>query len=54
VLLAAVARGDIPLHVDVSLLLDIALGTLLWGRLRGEEPTAATLDALADLLVRSA
>jgi len=47
-------RGDIPLHVDVSLLLDIALGTLLWRRLRGEEPTAAALDALTDLLVGSA
>ena len=54
VLLAAAARGDIPLHVDVSLLLDIALGTLLWRRLRGEEPTAAALDALTDLLVGSA
>ena len=36
VLLAAAARGDIPLHVDVSLVLDIALGTLLWRRLRGK------------------
>ena len=54
VLLAAAARGDIPLHVDVSLLLDIALGTLLWRRLRGEEPTAAALDALTDLLIGSA
>jgi AcrR family transcriptional regulator len=54
VLLAAAARGDIPLHVDVSLLLDIALGALLWRRLRGEEPTDAALDALTDLLVGSA
>ena len=54
VLLAAAARGDIPLHVDVSLVLDIALGTLLWRRLRGEEPTAAALDALTDLLIGSA
>lgn len=51
VLLAATARGDIPLHVDVPLLLDIALGALLWRRLRGEEPTDAALDALAELLV---
>jgi AcrR family transcriptional regulator len=54
VLLAAAARGDIPLHVDVSLLLDVAVGTLLWRRLRGEEPSDATLSALADLLIGSA
>jgi predicted phosphoribosyltransferase len=53
VLLAAAARGDIPLTVDVSLLLDVALGTLLWRRLRGEEPTDAALSALAELLVGS-
>lgn len=51
VLLAATARGDIPLRLDVSLLLDVALGTLLWRRLRGEPPTDAALDALAELLV---
>jgi len=33
---------------------DIALGALLWRRLRGEEPTDATLDALTNLLVGSA
>jgi AcrR family transcriptional regulator len=53
VLLAAAARGDIPHDADVPLLLDVALGTLLWRRLRGEEPTDAFLDALADLLVAS-
>jgi AcrR family transcriptional regulator len=52
VLLAAAARGDIPHDADVALLLDVALGTLLWRRLRGEEPTDAVLDALTDLLVR--
>jgi AcrR family transcriptional regulator len=53
VLLAAAARGDIPHDADVPLLLDVALGTLLWRRLRGEEPTDAVLDALAALLVAS-
>ena len=53
VLLAAAARGDLPLHLDVSLLLDVALGALLWRRLRGEDPTDATLDTLTDLLIGS-
>jgi AcrR family transcriptional regulator len=51
VVLAAAARGDIPHDTDVPLLLDVALGTLLWRRLRGEEPTDAVLDALTDVLV---
>jgi AcrR family transcriptional regulator len=51
VLMAAAARGSIPHDADVALLLDVALGTLLWRRLRGEEPTDAVLDALTDLLV---
>jgi AcrR family transcriptional regulator len=54
VLLAAASRGDIPLHIDVSLLLDVALGALLWRRLRGEEPTDAALSALVELLVGAA
>ena len=53
VLLAAAARGDLPLHLDVSLLLDVALGALLWRRLRGEDPTDAALDTLTDLLIGS-
>jgi AcrR family transcriptional regulator len=51
VLLAATARGDLPHDVDVPLLLDVAFGTLLLRRLRGEEPTDDVLDALTDLLV---
>jgi AcrR family transcriptional regulator len=51
VVMAAAAHGDIPHDVDVALLLDVALGTLLWRRLRGEEPTDAVLDALAGVLV---
>jgi AcrR family transcriptional regulator len=54
VLLAAAARGDLPHDADVALLLDIALGTLLWRRLRGEDPTDAVLDALTDVLARPA
>ena len=53
VLLAAAARGDLPLHLDVSLLLDVALGALLWRRLWGEDPTDAALDTLTDLLIGS-
>lgn len=53
VLMSAAANGDIPHDVDVALLLDVALGTLLWRRLRGEVPTDAVLDALTDLLVGS-
>jgi hypothetical protein len=41
------------LHLDVSLLLDVALGALLWRRLRGEDPTDAALDTLTDLLIGS-
>lgn len=51
VLLAATARGDLPPGVDVGLLVDAALGALLLRRLRGEDPTEAALDALADLLL---
>jgi AcrR family transcriptional regulator len=51
VLLAATARGDLPPGVDVGLLVDAALGALLLRRLRGEDPTESTLDALADLLL---
>lgn len=51
VLMTAAAHGDLPHDVDVTLLLDVALGTLLWRRLRGAEPTAAVVDALTDLLI---
>jgi AcrR family transcriptional regulator len=50
VLLTAAARRDLPHDVDVTLLLDAALGALLLRRLRGEEPTDAVVDALTDLL----
>jgi AcrR family transcriptional regulator len=51
VLLAAASRGGLPHDVDVTLLLDAALGTLLLRRMRGEEPTEDVVDALTDLLV---
>ncbi|MCO1660264.1 TetR/AcrR family transcriptional regulator [Pseudonocardia humida] len=51
VLLAAAARRDLPHDVDVPLLLDVALGTLLLRRMRGEEPTDDVVDALTDLLI---
>jgi len=49
VLLSAAARGDLPHDVDVPLLLDVAIGTLLFRRLRGAA-TDDVLDGLADLI----
>jgi AcrR family transcriptional regulator len=53
VLLSAAARGDLPHDVDVPLLLDVALGTLLLRRLRGAS-TDDVVDELADLITTGA
>ena len=51
VLLAAASRGDLPHDVDVHLLLDIVMGTLIFRALVGVAPDDHLVDQLTDLLV---
>lgn len=51
VLLAAAGRGDLPHDLDVNLLLDIVLGTLIFRALIGVAPDERVVDQLTDLIV---
>ncbi|MET0233246.1 MAG: TetR/AcrR family transcriptional regulator [Kibdelosporangium sp.] len=51
VLLAAAGRGDLPHNVDVNLVLDIVLGTLIFRELVGVRPDDRIVDQLTDLIV---
>ena len=51
VLLSAVGRGDLPRDVDVSLLLDVVFGTLLFRRVRDTGSGDDILDALVEHVV---
>jgi AcrR family transcriptional regulator len=51
VLLAAAGRGDLPHDVDVNLLLDIVLGTLVFRALVGIATDERVVDQLTDLIV---
>ncbi len=52
VLLAAAGRGDLPHDVDVHLLLDIVLGTLVFRALIGVPADDRVVDQLTNLIVR--
>lgn len=51
VLLAAAGRGDLPHDLDVNLLLDLVLGTLVFRALIGVAPDERVVDQLTDLIV---
>ncbi len=51
VLLAAAAHGDLPHDVDVHLLLDVLIGTLIFRALVGVPPDDRIVDQLTDLIV---
>lgn len=51
VLLAGAGRGDLPHDVDVHLLLDIVLGTLVFRHLIGVPTDEDVVDQLTDLIV---
>ena len=54
VLLAAASQGDLPHDVDIQLLLDIVLGTLIFRTLTGIRSDDRIVDQLTDLIVRGA
>jgi hypothetical protein len=51
VLLAAAARGDLPHDLDVDLLLDMVLGTLIFRALIGVPADDRVVDQLTELIV---
>lgn len=51
VVLTAASRGDLPHDVDVHLVLDIVMGTLIFRALIGVAPDEHLVDQLTDLLV---
>jgi AcrR family transcriptional regulator len=51
VLLAGAGRGDLPHDVDVQLLLDIVMGTLVFRQLIGVQTDDVIVDQLTDLIV---
>ncbi len=51
VLLAGAGRGDLPHDVDVQLLLDIVMGTLVFRQLVGVHTDDDIVDQLTDLIV---
>lgn len=51
VLLAAAARGNLPHDVDVDLLLDVLIGTLIFRAIVGVAPDDRIVDQLTDLVV---
>jgi AcrR family transcriptional regulator len=51
VLLAAAARGDLPHDLDVDLLLDMVLGTLIFRALIGVPADERVVDQLTELIV---
>jgi AcrR family transcriptional regulator len=51
VLLAAAGRGDLPHDLDVNLLLDMVLGTLIFRVLIGVAADERVVDQLTDLIV---
>jgi AcrR family transcriptional regulator len=51
VLLAGAGRGELPHDVDVQLLLDIVMGTLVFRQLIGVRSDDYTVDQLTDLIV---
>jgi AcrR family transcriptional regulator len=51
VVLTAASRGDLPHDVDVHLVLDIVMGTLIFRALIGVTPDDHLVDQLTDLLV---
>ena len=51
VLFAGAGRGDLPHDVDVQLLLDIVMGTLIFRQLVGAHTDEDIVDQLTDLIV---
>ena len=51
VLLTAASRGDLPHDIDVHVVLDIVMGTLIFRALIGVAPDEHLVDQLTDLLV---